>query len=417
LRQRGAVMILFVIGMVAIIGIAGLALDGGHMMLSKTRLQNTVDAAALSAAKTLALTEQDEVLAQAAALSMFTDNAGGAGNEELFQAYSSGDLTVTVEFSNTLNPFVPGTMPADYVRVRGLDFTLPVWFSTVLGITDKRVAATAVAGPSPTIELEACNLLPMMVCGDPTQPDDYWGFEPGEPMVLKSSPQNPDDVGPGNFQLIRLGENSGANDIRNALAGGYDGCLASDEVIETEPGNQPNPVAQGLNTRFGRYTGPLSGMQADYPPDVVTTQPDTPLDFDEEYDADGEILQNGAPISDANPLSYGYDDYIAEVAAENYDYLPSPAGIGRHKRREAAIAIGDCSDPANGQDQIPLLGFGCYFLLQEIATGGPHFGTESQVFGQFLDDCNIGGVPGAEPNDDAGPYRIQLYRDYSSTDS
>lgn len=412
-RQRGAVMILFVIGMVAILGIAGLALDGGHMMLSKTRLQNTVDAAALSAAKTLAVTENDEVLARAAALAMFADNAAGNGNRELNEAYTSGSLNVTVEFSNTLTPFVPGSSPADYVRVRGLNFTLPVWFSTVLGITEKGVAASAVAGPSPTIKIEACNLLPMMVCGDPTKPNDYWGFEPGEPMVLKSAPQDPTEVGTGDFQLIRLGENSGANDVRNALAGGYDGCLASDDIIETEPGNSPMPVAQGLNTRFGSYIGPLAGTQSMYPPDVVTAQPTTAL----EYSDDGVILQDGLPLSDANPLSYGWDDYKADLAAHNYNYQPSPIGVGRFKRREAAIAIGDCSDPANGQDQLPLLGFGCYFLLQEVRTNGPHLGTESQVFGQFLDDCNIGGVPGAEPNDESGPFRIQLYRDYASTDS
>ena len=52
-RERGAVMVLFVIALVAIIGAAGLALDSGHTMLNKTRLQNTVDAAALSGAKTL----------------------------------------------------------------------------------------------------------------------------------------------------------------------------------------------------------------------------------------------------------------------------------------------------------------------------------------------------------------------------
>jgi Flp pilus assembly protein TadG len=51
-KQRGAAMVLIVAGMVALIGIAGLALDSAHGMLNKTRLQNTVDAAALGAAKT-----------------------------------------------------------------------------------------------------------------------------------------------------------------------------------------------------------------------------------------------------------------------------------------------------------------------------------------------------------------------------
>ena len=44
-KQRGAALVLLAIGMVALIGIAGLTLDSAHGMLNKTRLQNTVDAA------------------------------------------------------------------------------------------------------------------------------------------------------------------------------------------------------------------------------------------------------------------------------------------------------------------------------------------------------------------------------------
>ncbi|MDX1430748.1 MAG: Tad domain-containing protein, partial [Rhodothermales bacterium] len=78
-RERGAVMVLFVIALVAIIGAAGLALDSGHTMLNKTRLQNTVDASALSGAKTLDQTG-DTALATADALAMFNGNAAGQGN-------------------------------------------------------------------------------------------------------------------------------------------------------------------------------------------------------------------------------------------------------------------------------------------------------------------------------------------------
>lgn len=48
-RQGGAVSVLMVIAMAAIAMTAALALDGGHMLLNKTRLQNAVDAAALGA--------------------------------------------------------------------------------------------------------------------------------------------------------------------------------------------------------------------------------------------------------------------------------------------------------------------------------------------------------------------------------
>ncbi len=408
-RQVGAVVPLFVIGMIAIIGIAGLALDGGHSVLSKSRLQNVVDAAALSAAKTLDETE-DTVLAEAAALAMFDSNTALPGNAEMAARYAAGTLAVTVEFSTTLNPFVPGSAPADYVRVRAENFELTMWFSAILGVTDKIVAARAVAGPSPTIDV-ACNVMPMMVCGDPDAGAPYWGYTPGQPDVLKSSTTNGNwEVGPGNFQLIRLGDGQGGAYIREAMAGTYDACLASDDVIDTEPGNTVGPVVQGLNTRFGSYQGPMAGQQTTYPPDVVTTQPNPPLTYDTETD---QISQGGTVVTNSDDIDFNYQDYQARVESGNFDYQPIPIDIGAYQRREAAIAIGDCSESTNGQGQLPLLGFGCFFLLQEASQQG----NESHVYGEFVENCRTGGRPGPAPTEIPGPYIIQLYRDFGSRDS
>jgi len=408
-RQRGAALILFVVGTVAILGIAGLALDGGHLMLSKTRLQNAVDAAALSGAKVLDETA-DTVLADAAVRAMFADAANGAGSNELAEALQSGGLTLDVEFSSTLSPFAAGSSPAAYVRVRAQNFALPIWFSAVVGLAQKRVAATAVAGPSPTIN-EACNIMPMMVCGDPNAGPPYWGYTPGQPDVLKSSTTSGDwEVGTGNFQLIRLGDGQGGAAVREAMAGSFDGCLASNDLVETEPGNTIGPVVQGLNTRFGRYLGPMGGMQATYPPDVVVRQPIPPLDYDAQTDT---IMQGGTPVTDGDQLVRGYAYYDAQVQAKNYDYPPSPDGIGSFRRREAAVAIGDCTTTVNGQGQLPLLGFGCFFLLQEAEQQG----NDSYVYGEFITDCRAGGMPGPAPTTMPGPYIIQLYRDFDSTDS
>jgi Flp pilus assembly protein TadG len=402
-------MILVVVGMVAILGIAGLALDSGHMMLNKTRLQNSADAAALAAAKTLDQTA-DVTLAEAAADAMFAVNAGNAGNREIGDAYASGDIDVTVEFSSTLNPFTPGSVPPAYVRVRAQGFTMPAWFSAVVGITSKSAAASAVAGPSPTIN-QACNIMPMMVCGDPAAGPPFFGYEPNEPEVLKSSTSNGDwEVGPGNFQLIRLGTGQGGADVREAMAGGYDGCMTTGDMIETEPGNTIGPVVQGFNTRFGSYLGPMSGQESTYPPDVVTQQPVPPLGYDRDTDM---ITQSGQPVTDSADITFNYDDYSARVESESYDHQPSPNGTGEFQRREAAIAIGDCDGTTNGQGEVPLLGFGCFFLLQEAEQQG----NESYIYGQFLEDCRAGGMAGPEPTTVPGPYIIQLYRDYSSTDS
>ncbi len=280
----------------------------------------------------------------------------------------------------------------------------------LVGATEKTVAATAVAGPSPTIR-EACNIAPMMVCGDPAAgAENNWGYEFGQPDVLKKGSAGNPEIGPGNFQLIRLGDNTGAADLRLAMAGKYDGCAVTGEPVETEPGNTVGPVAQGLNTRFGDYQGPMRGEQATYPPDVITQQPATELFYDDVSDTITE--GNGGPVvSSAADLGYNYSDYNIALAAGVGSFDNAPP-IGKYLRRVMALPIGDCSETTNGQGQVPVLGFGCYFLLQET-----RMGNDPEVFGQFIESCNSGGVPGAAPGDSPGLYIIQLYRDPDSPDS
>jgi hypothetical protein len=154
----------------------------------------------------------------------------------------------------------------------------------------------------------------------------------------------------------------------------------------------------------------MNGMQSTYPPDVVVEQPVPQLDYDSATDT---ITQNGSPITDSTQIDFNYDDYSARVHSGAYDYQPSPNGIGVFQRREAAVAIGDCDGTTNGQGEVPLLGFGCFFLLQEAKQQG----NESHIYGQFLESCRAGGMPGPAPTTVPGPYIIQLYRDFASTDS
>ena len=124
--QRGAVLPQVIIGLVVIIGMAGLALDLGHAYVNKTRLQNALDAAALSGAKNL-LSTKDTDQATNAAIETFNLNLSADGNKELAVSLTSDN----VEFSSTL--FNPGTEPPRYIRVRLNNFTLPTWLIHVLG--------------------------------------------------------------------------------------------------------------------------------------------------------------------------------------------------------------------------------------------------------------------------------------------
>jgi len=404
-RQKGIMLALFAAGLVVMLGVVGLALDGAHGFLNKTRLQNTVDAAALSAAKTLDQTS-DTVLATVEALQAFAENAADPGNNEIAASYAAGELNVAVAYSATLHPFVSGSAPPQYVRVTATNLRLPGWFIPVMGFAEKIVGASAVGGPSPTINT-GCNLAPMMVCGDPAAPaGNNFGYTVGEPDVLKNS-NNTGEVGPGNFQLIRLGGGQGGADVREAMAGNYAGCISSGDTIPTEPGNTVGPVVQGLNTRFGEYLGPMGGTQSQYPPDVVTDEPIPRLT----YDDDTDTIYYGSEVVDGppDPAYYDHSAYKADVSGGNYTYLPTEeGGSGAFGRRILAVPVGDCTNTTNGQGDVPLLGFLCYHLIQSAE----QHGNSSHVYGQFTDTgCPITGRPGPNPGTGPGPYIIQLYKD------
>lgn len=419
--QRGAVVVLMAIAMGVLILTAGWALDMGHAFLNKTRLQNTVDAAALAAAKTLDETG-NTALATAEAMQAFGNNAAASGNRELSRAYAAGNgrIQVVVQYSATLPPFTAGAANGPYVRVRATGFVMPAWLVRVGGILQKTVAATAVAGPR-TLNSGStvCNVAPMMVCGDPLAPG-MWGYTVNSPVVLKkSTPGGQSGVGPGNFQLIQLG-GPGAAIVRENMAGSYSACITGGSAIQTQTGNEAGPVAQGLNTRFGQYSGPMNGEQATYPPDVIVDAQSPALRAVESVPGDAsrgyDVYQGSTHITAANiDQLYNYQDYMSDLANPGtYDYQPvNEGGIGAFERRVLAVPVGNCSGTVNGQGSVPLLGFACFFLLQPADQQG----SNSFVYGQFIDDCSVNGTPGPNPVAGIGPHIIQLYRDPASNDS
>ena len=198
----------------------------------------------------------------------------------------------------------------------------------------------------------------------------------------------PDALQRGNFHLLRLG-GSGANIIRDSLAGGYSGCVAVGANAPTQPGNIAGPVHQGLNTRFGDYQG--GGMNpADYPPDTVTTEAPGPLD--------------------GTCTGFCYDQYVNRQANGPYD-IPPPNGVP--DRRKVAVAIGNCTALPGGATQVPVMGVGCLFLTRKA--GLP---PQKEVYGQMIGDCQAdGNIAAGPPLGGSLLYKIVLYKDPDSRDS
>lgn len=410
-QQRGIVAVVVAVGLLALLAMAGLAIDTGHLVLNKSRLQSTVDASALAAAKVLDQTGSEDQ-ASAAARSVFDLNA--TDHSELRQVLSGADLTI--EYSNTLNPFAAGTTPAKYVRVRADDFSMWTSFTALVGFDELTTAASAVSGPGPPLASaaaggEVCDLVPMIVCADmndpPVDPSDsnppsYWGYRTDDVTLLKlASGMSGDTVGPGNFQLIELGD-SGANVLRQNLAGRAEACVDIDGSVTTKPGNNAGPTAQGLNTRFGEYQG--GGINSsDYPPDKFTTESSPGLTVNN----DDEItLSDGTPFTDfASQVTYSYADYMSD--AKNPANASRP---GKFRRRVMALPIVDCRTMVNGHGTLPVVDIGCFFLLQRVVQKG----NMNYVFGEYIGSCAADGSPGnvpAPPGAAPSGYKIVLHND------
>ncbi len=350
-RQRGIVLILFVVGALTIIAMAGLALDLGLAYLTKTRLQNALDAAALEGAKSLNL-DFNTATAKTA--------AGSA-----FDLHMSG-VTRTVQVSATLSPFTDTILPilpsGGFVRVSVAAMPVPLNLVRVLpGVGDSlNLSGSAVAGPLPEGG-ELCGAIPIGVCGDPLSLDEdcddgtCFGL-PGVPVVpgvpwvpgipfqemqIKGGGGPGGSFGPGNYGLLNL---SSTGHTKQELAGGGDSCFDSGGTVDAKPGVSGGQTQQGLNTRFGIYGGGLD--QATYPPDVVTANP-------------------GPPITWPNliPIVPDYATYITWLST-NQDN-PPPTGVPQ--RRVALVAVINCDGFPNGNStSIPVLGAACIFLTRQM---------------------------------------------------
>jgi hypothetical protein len=403
-KERGIVAVVVAIAMLILLLVAGFAIDIGHLALNKSRLQSTVDASALAAAKVLADSQSVEA-ADLAAREMFDLNA--AKHRELREVLS-GDA-ITVQFSNTLNPFVPGTTPPEYVRVIARGFSMWTSFTVLIGLDEMTTRASAVAGPMPS-----CEMWPVGVCAQPGSSAPSWGRVPygqdgNTVTLLKWSATGTPPLGESNFQLLALPGGLGKRDLRQYLRAGA-ACVDLGGQVETEPGNATS-IREGVNSRF--YP-PTRQRQLTYLPDMVA-QPNDPAslplaspDGITITSTDGQTTRTVTSIGD---VAFSYVDYLADYAANRYQY---PYPEGRAHRRIVTVPViraGECGD-THGRKTVDVVGYARYLLLQPVCL--PKYcapGTEGWVFAQYLDEGDVSGAG------HFGPYRIVLHNDPDSPDS
>jgi Flp pilus assembly protein TadG len=222
-RQRGQSLPLTVLFIVALLGIAALAVDGGTWYQARRSAQSAADAAALAGASQL---PAGWSYAQTAATSEFTTNKKSGD--------SASYANVTVNAAN------------DSVKVT-VTRPSPAYFSKVFGIGSANISATATATVlSYTKVTSTGQVMP-------------WGVMRASWVLGSQYSLYVDNSTPNNGALSLKGKDSsgncqstsGANDYSNEIVGSLSVCDVSVGDIEpVKTGQNTGPTKQGIDNRI-----------------------------------------------------------------------------------------------------------------------------------------------------------------------
>lgn len=270
--ERGAAMVVSVIGMLALILATGLAVDISHFYTAKAELQTAADAAALAAAGQLNSTT--------GGIKMAVTEGTKALNEYDFNksvTLTSANFTFATNLNGTYVDYATAQSSPDTVRfVKVVVPPQPVgvtFSKMVLGGT-KDVGATATAGMSVGLTMNKF----------------YTAFTFVEtaavPLARGSSyslaPKAYNDSSPASYRVLTLADGSAGSPL--VLTGpihayGYSqgGYTVAQLPATSPPTNLTAPSmcrsAQiGINTRFGDYTVHPSVNSTDEPPDLIVQE-------------------------------------------------------------------------------------------------------------------------------------------------
>ena len=361
--ERGSVLAVSTLGMLALLLATGLCVDIGHFYLVKNELQNAADAAALAAAASL--NSDDGGITKA------TDVAVASFNNYEFNHKQATIARADVRFAVNLSDFDSGLDMSEtaakavaanvrFVKVTVPPKTLHVFFASMVIGGSHDIGADAVAGMSVAPNYFE-HILPVTVITS----NDGNDILPGNTYTIRRAPGTA--VSPGNYQILAI-DAPGANDDRTGLANGVQKEVGVGDVVQTKPGVSSGAVRQGINTRFGDYTGGLDPSM--YPPDMNVKEGIT-------YQQYLDSQQNGSNMQSPNQ------------------------GTPVWGRRVVLIPIVKQSEFDNGRDTVKIFRIGAFFLRTKIDGGN---GGDIQV--EYIGLRTVLGAGGYDPN--GGPGMSEL---------
>jgi Flp pilus assembly protein TadG len=270
--ERGAAMVVSVIGMLALILATGLAVDISHFYTAKAELQTAADAAALAAAGQLNSTTGGIKMAVA-------EGTKALNNYDFKKSVTltSANFTFATNLNGTYVDYATAQTSPDtirFVKVVVPPQPVGVTFSQMVIGGTKNVSATATGGMSVGLTMNKF----------------YTAFTfvetAASPLVRGSSyslaPKAYNDSSPGSYRVLTLADGSAGSPL--VLTGpihayGYSqGGYKVAQLSATSPaGNLTAPSmcrsAQiGVSTRFGDYTVHPSANATDEPPDLIVQE-------------------------------------------------------------------------------------------------------------------------------------------------
>jgi Flp pilus assembly protein TadG len=221
-QEAGQTLVLFVVLLMGLLGVAGLAIDYGFWALNKNQVQSAADASALAGASQIPA-------GQASASST-------ASGQYLKNGAASDSVAIATATNLTAN---------DSVTVNA-SRSVATWFTSVFGIHSVTVKGSARATLESFTTVNGINVMP-------------WGvlkasYVPAQPYSIYTKDTANANNGALSLPYVQSATcpvPNGASVYSDEIAGTTPVCPVSvGESLDTKPGNNAGPTAQGLNVRI-----------------------------------------------------------------------------------------------------------------------------------------------------------------------
>lgn len=221
-KEKGLALVLVAAAMTVILGFVALVVDIGALYLTRSRLVNACDAAALAGAREFPNGDPEGVAEQYLLKNNITEEE--IANKVQIET-NNNESSITVQASRDVN------------------YT----FARVLGFTSQNVNATATAQYGSITS--ASGVAPFGI------PDNL-ELRFGQPYLLKEGAGGGEGTFRihGNFGCLAPGDSRGANDYENNIKEGFCGTIAIGDWVDTEPGNMSGPTQKGIEYLLERCT-------------------------------------------------------------------------------------------------------------------------------------------------------------------